>query len=86
MGTVIPTLFKAKTLHLKCVETYIQSCITALMCEAYESTPGDCTWHYNECGPVCPETCQHRHSKNSYTCSVSMPCVEGCFPKCPNGE
>lgn len=58
----------------------------ALMCEAYESEPGECTWHYNECGSVCPETCQHRHSIDSFTCHLSMPCVEGCFPVCPNGK
>nr|XP_009860490.2 von Willebrand factor isoform X1 [Ciona intestinalis] len=50
-----------------------------LMCEIYNK--GDeCTWHYRGCDTCITDTC----------CECQSPedtnwCVEGCFPKCPEG-
>uniref|UniRef100_H2YMM4 von Willebrand factor n=1 Tax=Ciona savignyi TaxID=51511 RepID=H2YMM4_CIOSA len=60
--------------------------VCPLMCEAYNTDSHDCTWHYSECQTACPVTCQHRYLSNAVDqCSLSIACVEGCFPRCPEG-
>nr|XP_026689876.1 mucin-2-like [Ciona intestinalis] len=60
--------------------------VCPLMCEAYNTDNHDCTWHYSECQTACPITCQHRYLSTAIDqCSLSMACVEGCFPHCPEG-
>nr|XP_039253710.1 zonadhesin-like isoform X1 [Styela clava] len=51
-----------------------------IMCEQYNDNEDICLWHYRPCATCITDTC----------CDCQQPedthwCVEGCFPKCPDG-
>ncbi|XP_064347881.1 mucin-5B [Camelus dromedarius] len=52
--------------------------ICPLFCDYY-NPHGECEWHYEPCGAPCLRTCRNPSGQ----CSMDLPGLEGCYPKCP---
>ncbi|XP_071345430.1 mucin-5AC-like [Trachinotus anak] len=55
--------------------------ICPIFCDYY-NPPGECEWHYMPCGSPCMKTCRNP----SGSCSMQIPPLEGCYPKCPPSQ
>uniref|UniRef100_A0A8D3AMJ9 VWFD domain-containing protein n=1 Tax=Scophthalmus maximus TaxID=52904 RepID=A0A8D3AMJ9_SCOMX len=76
------------------VAAYAQACNEADVCVAwrtpdicpvfcdYYNSPGECKWHYNPCHTPCYKTCLNPEG----ICYNPLPCLEGCYPVCPEDK